>query len=327
MSYKLNSIPLANYGITPARGPLSNIALEGMLDMPNRLGKTFHDWLDEEGIEPYVEPDEIFFNGRKITFYGYITATSQQEAVLKLRDLYDDFGRVTDLIDLETPWGVFQVYLKEKINVEYLGNGSATLQLVFEEVSVPFPNLVLPEERTVRQYHVDFIPFSAFGAFITETDGQYDRPELKEAVFTSYNQAGYQLTKIGQSKIDLSLVFHAPDWATLKSNVQRFHQVLGASGTRIVNVDDTEREGFAVGGFKANQIKVMDGLAVCRVAVSLLLAFDGEPVINEYLVDEQIDGIMDDQGNFLSISRAETFELIDDQGRGIGTETLTPITL
>src|SRR5690606_8307096 len=112
-------------------------------------------------------------------------------------------------------------------------------------------------ERTVQQYHIDFIPFLAFGAFITETDGQYNRPELKQATFTSYNKAGYQLTKIGQSKVDLDLVFHAVDWPTLKGNVQRLHQLLGAPGTRMVNIDDTEREGFAVSGFKVTQLRLM----------------------------------------------------------------------
>jgi hypothetical protein len=327
MSYKLNTIPLANYGITPGRAPLSNLALEGMLDMPARLGKTFHDWLDEEGVEPYVEADEIFFGSRKLIFYGYITAASQQEAVLKLNDLYDDFGRLTDLITLETPWGSFQVYLREEITAEYMGNGAASIRMVFEQVAVALPNLQLPVERTVRQYHIDFIPFSAFGATITETDGQYDRPELKQATVTAYNETGYQLTKIAQSKVDLNLVFYASDWATLRDNVQKLHQLLGSPGTRTVNIDDTEREGFAISGFKVTQTKILPGLCVCRLRVSLLLAFDGKPVVNEYLVDEQIDGLMDDNGNFLSISRAETFELIDDQGRGIGTETLTPITL
>jgi len=325
--YKLNGIPLVNYGIHPGRAPLSNVALEGFLDMPERLGKTFHDWLDDEGLEPYVEADEIFFAGRTITFYGLLAGENQQDAVLKLRELYEDFGRITELVTLSTDWGDFQVYLKEKIQVRYVGQGWAQITMRLQQPVVPLPADPLPEERTIAQYHIDYVPFSAFGAFIADTSGQYDRPELKAAEFTSYNQEGYQLTKIGQSEIDLVIWFVATDMPSLQANVGRLHALLAAPGTRTINIDDTEREGFAVDGFTVARIRNAPGQCLAQVRVKLLMAFAGTPLVNEYLLDNKLQGILDDQGRFIQIDRKQYLELWDDRGYNILDDKLQPIKL
>lgn len=323
--YRLNGIPLDNYGIQPGRAPLSNVALSGFMDMPKRLGKTFHDWLDDEGLEPYVEADELFFGGRTLTYYGLLKGSSKQDAVLKLRELYEDFGRLTDLITLSTPWGDFQVYLKDQIRVGYVADGWAQIEMRFQQPVVPLPVAALPLERTIQQYHIDYIPFSAFGAFVADTDGQYDRPALKEAAFTSYNQEGYQLTKISQSEIDLVLWFSASDMATLQSRIGQLHSLLAAPGTRTVNIDDTEREGFAVDGFQVTHVRNLADQCIAQVRVSLLLAFAGIPVVQDYLLDNKLEGIQDDQGRFILIDQKQYLDLLDDRGYNILDNKLQPI--
>lgn len=325
--YKINQIPLANYGITPGKAPLSNIALEGFLDMPKRLGKTFHDWLDEEGIEPYVAADELFFGSRGIRFYGFITAESQEDTVLKLRALYDDFGRLTATVALNTPYGIFNCYLKDKIEAKYIGEGAASIVLSFEEPNVDYPNRILPEERTIQQYHIDFIPFSAFGAFIEQTEGQYDRPELKQANFTSYNTAGYQLTKVGPLKVKLTLWFQEANFIALRANIQRLHQLLGSVGTRTINIDNTERDSFAVDGFSVSQIRLLNNKAIARVRLELLMAFDGKPVITPWLLDFRNEGVRDSSGNFVREQVTEPFYLWDSLERKVFDKNLNPIKL
>src|SRR5690606_5647566 len=70
--YILNGKHLSEYGIIPAQAPDSNIALTGAWDMPARIGKTYHEWPDEHNIEPYLLPEEIFFGGRDLKFYGLL---------------------------------------------------------------------------------------------------------------------------------------------------------------------------------------------------------------------------------------------------------------
>src|SRR5690606_22973840 len=78
--YKLGGILLSEYKIKPGRAPGSNLAIEGTWDMPVRTNKVHHEWPDENGVEPYLLPEEIFFAGRDITFHGILHAESDAEA-------------------------------------------------------------------------------------------------------------------------------------------------------------------------------------------------------------------------------------------------------
>ena len=87
--YSINNIAFETYGITAGRIDGSNIALSGQLDMPARLGKTFHDWTGEEGVEPYVLASEIRHGGRDLVFSGYLVATNKELAYEQLATFYE----------------------------------------------------------------------------------------------------------------------------------------------------------------------------------------------------------------------------------------------
>lgn len=57
------------------------------------------------------------------------------------------------------------------------------------------------------------------------------------------------------------------------------------------------------------------------------MAFEGKPVVNEYLLDEKKAGIQDEQGRFIILEQPEILELLDEQGRYILNEQLEPIIL
>lgn len=73
MEYKINNKPIEDFGLIPGRQSNSNIAIAGCWDMPARIGKVFHDWQDENGVEPYLREDEIFFGGRDISLYCWLS--------------------------------------------------------------------------------------------------------------------------------------------------------------------------------------------------------------------------------------------------------------
>jgi hypothetical protein len=72
MAYLLDTVDLSTYGIIAGHVPSSNIALKGCFDLPSRTGKCYHEWGDENGLEPYVASGEMFFAGRDITLHGSI---------------------------------------------------------------------------------------------------------------------------------------------------------------------------------------------------------------------------------------------------------------
>lgn len=64
MNYKLDGIPISNYGAKPVRTNQA-FALHGMLDLPKRLSPTEYNW--GTSIEPFVDAEDIKLDGRTLT--------------------------------------------------------------------------------------------------------------------------------------------------------------------------------------------------------------------------------------------------------------------
>ncbi|SFS30828.1 DUF5977 domain-containing protein [Lutibacter maritimus] len=131
--YKLNNIALGTYGIIPGKMIGEGIAVKGCFDMPKRIGITQKEWDDENGVEPYVDADELFFGGRTIYFAGIIKGTkSEVETNIELlKATINDF---TSVVPFETPYGIFCVKV-DKITPTFFRNAS-TLIIEFREPEV-----------------------------------------------------------------------------------------------------------------------------------------------------------------------------------------------
>ena len=314
--YKLNDIPLRNYGLRDGRASNSNIALSGFLDMPARIGKTHHDWSDELGTEPYVLASEIKHSGRTITYHGYMKGEDRADAIQRVSELYTDIGTLTDLVTLSTPWGDFEVYVKDAIQAQYLDDGWVRVQIPFREPVVALP-IDIPTGSSIALYHIDNVPYRTLGAYVTRVTDNFNRQQTKEPNFMAYGIGGYQVTKMAPMELTQELVFMADDFATLKGNVQKLHALLAAEGTRILNVDNMERECFNTKGFAVNRIRVTDSQCICQVTVPMIMVGAGVPVPPEYLLDTDGIAVLD----FLSPIRTpenDTF-ILDADGYNILT--------
>lgn len=142
--YKLNNISLSDYGFIPTQSDKSNLALKGCWSMPKRMGKTYHSWGDEHGIEPYVEDEEIRFEGRDFKLTGIIRGTDKLDALDKLQDFYKLLDSFESLVDFSCDWGLWEVYIKKEIKAKYVGDGVVTLTIEMRE---PVLNLLGELER------------------------------------------------------------------------------------------------------------------------------------------------------------------------------------
>lgn len=133
MVYKINDIDMGTYGIIPGQAPGSNIAISGQLDMPARIGKTHESWDDHDGSEPYVREGDINLGGRDIVFYGLVSAASKLAALAALKSFFDLISAADGLLELECGFGSWQVYVKDEIEVEYIGNGWCTIVMPFRQ--------------------------------------------------------------------------------------------------------------------------------------------------------------------------------------------------
>lgn len=323
--YKINNIELINYGIHPARAENSNIALEGFLDMPARLGKTHHDWSDELGTEPYVLAEEIRHGGRTITLHCYLQGSDRADAIKRVQELYLDFSQFTDLVKLSSVWGDFQVYIKDEIKAEYLKDGWVKMAIPFREPVVTI-NETLPTTISVDLYNIDGIDYGAFGAFVSKIEDNFNRPKTKEPNFTAYATEGYQVTKMAPMEIIQHLVFHATDFATVQSNVNKYHKLLASPGTRWINIDNMERECFNIDGFKVSGIRVYDQLALCEMEVKLKMVGAGIPVEPQYLLDNYGNAILGGL-DFIQVDKYPLDFLLDNDGNRIITEKFKDIIL
>lgn len=321
--YNYNGIPLQNYGLVHGRAPGSNIALSGFLDMPARLGKTHHDWSDELGTQPYVLASEIYHGGRDITYHGFIKAADRRDAIQKANDLYTDLSKLTDLAPLETSWGTFSVYIREAVRAEYLRDGYARLAITFREPVVTKP-VDIPTGSSVALYNMDNVNYRDLGAFVTRIDDNFNRPATKEANFRAYGVEGYQVTRMAPLEITHDLFFKSATYAGLKANVEKFHAMLAAPGTRIMNIDNMERECFSKDGFRVENIRVTSTQAICQLSVRLVMVGAGVPVPPEYLLDHLGEPVLDviepirtpEEDNFL----------LDERGYNILTDKTEKLT-
>lgn len=131
--WKLNDILLSTYGIIPGQVEGEDLAVKGIFDLPKRSGTTFKDWDDQNSVEPYVESDEIFLEGRNITFHGILEGTkADTESNIEL--LKTDISNFNNIVPFETPYGSYCVYVKQI--TPKIHKGIATIIIEFREPQV-----------------------------------------------------------------------------------------------------------------------------------------------------------------------------------------------
>lgn len=326
--YAINNILLTNFGITPGRAPGSNIAFEGFLDLPKRTGKAYHDWSEEDGVEPYVaSTDRRNYTLTQSFFYGHVTGATRDEVIVRLEELYQYLSAQQSKFEFASPWATITGYVKEKIQVSWLGQAAVSIRLTIDGTEDVF-TLTDPghEEKETGLHHIDNIPFADFGAFVTSVNDNFNRPATKEAFFST-NEYGCQVTKPGYKEFELNLTFYANDFDALKQGIDNFYYYLTVpEGTRIMNVDGLERECFNIEGATVRNIKVMNGLAVATMSLRMALAYDGVPKEGRYLLDDDADPITSNAGKVIRIEAPEVNYILDDRGFEIRDNDFEPIT-
>ncbi|MDO6808082.1 hypothetical protein Q4603_05665 [Zobellia galactanivorans] len=326
--YRIDNIPILNYGLTPGRAPGSNIALSGHLDLNARSGKAYHDWGEEEGVEPYVSEHDLVpqnYERKQVVFYAYITATSRAGIVERMEDLYHDLSLLGEFT-LSSPWGDVTGYVKEKVSVDWLGVNAASVKIVIDGVGNYYNDTDELQPSSSGLHHIDNVALSDYGAKVIGVTGNFDRPETKEPYYTNAD-APYQVTKPGYKEFSLELLFYASTYEAMSTSIGRFNYQLMKTGTRVMNVDGLERECFNIEGTKVSNVKVNGSLAVCTVKLPMALAYDGVPKDTKYLHDHDNINITSMSGKFISIQEPNVLELTDNKGRKIKTNDYNTLTV
>ena len=304
MSYTLNSIDLkTTIGFIPLQRSDSTLALTGFLDMPERLGKCFHDWGMIHGIEPYTSPSDIRFGGRDLSLYGVIIGTSKEDCAYKVNALNTLINSFTGLVPLSCDYGIFQVYVNAAVTGEYLGDNGIQYGV---GITIPFREPVVDISGTIPasdgDLDIDGISFSALGAvLITFTGDRWHRPAPKSSELTAYFSEGYKITKTEALKLGIRLLIQQPTFELFKSKIQGLYALFSAPGERNLLVkDDLFRRVFACSGFKVSELKNINNSFYGFVDIELMQAgLATEPM---YLGDNLGNYITDNLNNKILVS-------------------------
>lgn len=110
-----------------------NLAVKGIFDLPGRIGDTHNDWAEANGIEPFVDADEIFLGARTIYFQGIL-----QGDIATLKSFLNAFKTAVDgfndVVPFETPYGTYCVMVN-KVTPKFY-NGGALVLIEFTEPQV-----------------------------------------------------------------------------------------------------------------------------------------------------------------------------------------------
>lgn len=88
MAYHINDINLAEFGLIVNR-------FKGLEILPKRKGSAFYNFPDMNGIVPFLEQGEVFFESRDISIVSTIIGSSDVDAQNKLANLFDLLSSTT----------------------------------------------------------------------------------------------------------------------------------------------------------------------------------------------------------------------------------------
>lgn len=272
MSYTLGGVNLDTFGFIPTQQSDSNIALSGFLDMPARLGKCYHDWASEIGIEPYTSASEIKFGGRDLSLIGAIIGTDKKDCIDKLTALQGLITSFTTLVNLTSEkWGTFQVYVNGATQGEYLGEKGIRVTIPFREPVVDLSG-IYPAASPDNEYGFDGISFADLGGVLTEFNG--DRRNItapKAFETTAWFKEGFHITKLSGAKLHMQIFISQPDFAEFRTKINSLYQLFKAPGERnLIVKDDLYRRVFACEGFTVTKLNNRNGKFYGFVDIDLM---------------------------------------------------------
>ena len=265
MAFLYGNIDLENdLYLKASHAPGSNIALAGCFDLPQRTGKTFHEWRDSETIEPYVIASRMFYEGRDIAYHSFLPGLSIPPVLQTINATLKSIAA-----ELNSPYGVFYECHIKSIKSEMF-TGGASVVVTFRQRVADLDIGSLPVTGT-SGYTIDGIPMSSFGLYLDKPQNAFDLGEFKDAIYTSY---GYEFGDIGairkRSFLELNGLIVGNNLGGFTGNVQRLAKIFSSIGLRTIKINDEYSVScFADLGFKVSQVIVSSSGTVAKFRISL----------------------------------------------------------
>ncbi|NLO71967.1 MAG: hypothetical protein GX102_13690 [Porphyromonadaceae bacterium] len=277
LNYEIDGIPIGYYGAVATLGR-GRIALDGLFDMPKRIGKTEHIW--GTSIEPFVSVEDIRHDGRLLTLH---TAMRHDKVSAFIQACFasTNFG-----VDFDG----FDVVCREEIAVERVGEFSKVV-VKFWQNDFTLPSLTKTPSNSGDWRIDDFDLQKDFGVYISKATRMHNGGKRIEVSTTEfYTRTNYRSTR----EIDLHCFMKADTMQELYSNMRQFQALLIGPGLRKLKTKNYEFDIYFKDGMRADVVGVnIVEFSVKAVLVSLkeyirLLANENELLIateNDYFIE------------------------------------------
>jgi hypothetical protein len=312
-TYKLNNIDLAaQFGFIPRQVGKTNLAVSGCWDMPERLGKSFYDWEDQDGIEPYVAGPELRWSGRDVLLTGLLHGTDQADGLSKLYDLYAHLSALDSVALLECELGSWNVMVNGEVKAEHINEGWYTVDIPFRQPVVYMNAAVTEAEDLGNDLGIDSRSFKDLGFIFLSLEQGYNRPAPKGLTITSFPYESERVNKIGPGEIKMEGVFLSADYSVFKSRLNGLYSLLSQPGLRSIIVDgQVLHRVFVKNGVQVKDVRITgDGQVTAVLTINFT---EGEQsVINwDYLTDVDGNILLNESGDKLMIIPDDTAVVMD----------------
>lgn len=271
MGYTLNGTNILTLGFKPGRAPNSNMAIGGFLDFPKRLEKSFHSWPDEDGVQPWLNADLMFYDGRQIDLY-LVGHFANRAAALTAIDALKDLLDVNTLMELAAHNWAFDVIPSGGIEVNMRSERVYDVKATFFE---PEPNLGgdIPTEPDGSNFlGIDRIHWDTLGIIPLKLTGRYGSAQWKEMNFTVYGNAGYEITKGEANERVFKGILQYDNLGQLKTGVASLYKILQQAKLLRLKLDanDESREFFNTEGFTVTNVMVESNRVTAMLEMTII---------------------------------------------------------
>ena len=246
MIYKFDNIDITTYGVWPAAGD-GGAAISGVFDFPKRKGEVERNWGNR--IEPYLDPEDLNFEGRVIGLKLVMEDLANME---RFR------AACVACRKLGTEVGDFDVVLASEVNVEKVVDRMVKIDLKFKEYQVGFETLTWVGSGGPGARVDDFNLAADFGISVLNVKGELQVPKRIEVNTT----APYMNTIYRENpSLAVECVMRATDWAGIGRKMRQFHALWRQPGTRRLELADGHtrfvyvKDGFSVSGVGNGMVK------------------------------------------------------------------------
>lgn len=254
-SYFINDIPISQWGLQAGviGSKLTGYALSDVWSLPKRLGDTFYNWQGD--LEPYVDADDIHFDGRDLTLSLVCKAISAGDLHTKINAFKD---ALNDNFTLSHPvLGNFNVGLKD-VDITVYGRVWAQLKLKLRE-SNPIIATGLPTPDN-GNFGIDRYSWAQLGFVVKTISDRYQVPNWQPLAVTTNPMSDSWTPGYRQpATITISGTIKGATYADFKAKVDTLQALISAPDTRTVRYfDGSVFDAFCEDGFEVEVTKSGD---------------------------------------------------------------------